>query len=228
VVEIGAGLGSLTTALAATGAHVRAIEFDRALLPALREVTAGAGRVEVVAADATRIDWADELGGGRPWVLCANLPYNIAVPVVLGVLEDAPVVRRLVVMVQREVGERFVAGPGEERYGPTSLRVAYRCRGAIVRSVPPSVFWPRPSVASVVVRLERLARPAVDVDGSRLWRVVDAGFAERRKTMRSVVVRLGVERGRADDLLRACGIDPRARAEQLSLDELAMVAKALP
>lgn len=218
----------MTIALAATGARVRAIEFDRALLPALREVTAGVPGVEVVAADATRIGWSDELGEGAPWTLCANLPYNVAVPVVLAVLETAPAVRRLIVMVQREVGERFVAGPGEEHYGPTSLRVAYRSRGALVRRVRPSVFWPRPAVESVVVRLERLARPAVDVDAQRLWRVVDAGFAERRKTMRSVVVRLGVDPGRADGLLRGCGIDPRARAEQLSIEELARIAEALP
>ena len=227
VVEVGAGLGSLTLALAATGAHVRAIEFDRAVLPALCEVTADAERVEVVAADATRIDWAAELGGHGSWTLCANLPYNISVDVVLAVLERAPSVRRLVVMVQREVGERFVAGPGDPEYGPASLRVAYHAHGELVRRVAPSVFWPRPKVASVVVRLERLACASVDVDPALLWRVVDAGFAERRKAIRSAVVRLGVNPGRADDLLRASDIDPRARAEQLSLEDLARLAGEL-
>ena len=155
MVEVGAGLGSLTLALAATGARVRAIEFDRALLPALHEVTAGVANVDVVAADATRIDWASELQDG-PWILCANLPYNVAVPVLMSVLEEAPTVERLVVLVQREVGERLVAGPGDEHYGPVSVRVAYRATGELTRRVPPSVFWPRPKVASVVVRLERL------------------------------------------------------------------------
>jgi 16S rRNA (adenine1518-N6/adenine1519-N6)-dimethyltransferase len=225
VVEVGAGLGSLTLALAATGAKVRAIEFDRALLPALREVTAGVN-VELIAGDATRIDWADELNGG-PWILCANLPYNVAVPVVMAVLEDAPTVGRLVVLVQREVGERLVARPGSAHYGPVSVRVAYRATGELTRRVPPSVFWPRPNVESVVARLERSSPPPVEVEPERLWRVVDAGFAERRKTMRSAVVRLGVERGRADDLLREQGIDPRARAEQLSLQEFARIAEAL-
>lgn len=227
MVEVGAGLGSLTLALAATGASVRAIEFDRALLPALREVTEGVENVDVVAADATRVDWASELEDGS-WILCANLPYNVAVPVVISVLEHAPSVERLIVLVQREVGERFVAGPGDEHYGPVSVRIAYRATGELTRRVPPSVFWPRPKVASVVVRLERLASRPVEIEPERLWRVVDAGFAERRKTMRSAVVRLGVEPGRADDLLREQAIDPRARAEQLSLEEFARIAGVLP
>ena len=227
VVEVGAGLGSLTLALAGTGAHVRAIEFDRAVLPALREVTADAERVEVVAADATGIDWAVEFGDDEPWTLCANLPYNVSVDVVLAVLERAPSVHRLVVMVQREVGERFVAGPGDREYGPASLRVAYRARGELLRRVAPTVFWPRPKVESVVVRLERMSGPPVDVAPALLWRLVDAGFAERRKAIRSAVVRLGVDPGRADDLLRAQGIDPRARAEQLSMAEFARLAGEL-
>ncbi len=197
------------------------------MLPALREVTAGVENVDVVAADATGVDWASELRDG-PWILCANLPYNVAVPVVLAVLEDAPTVERLVILVQREVGERLVAAPGDEHYGPVSVRAAYRTTGALTRRVPPSVFWPRPKVASVVVRLERLSSPPVEAEPERLWRVVDAGFAERRKTMRSAVVRLGVDLGRADDLLREQGIDPRARAEQLSLQEFARIAEALP
>jgi 16S rRNA (adenine1518-N6/adenine1519-N6)-dimethyltransferase len=227
VVEVGAGLGSLTLALAATGAHVRAIEFDRALLPALREVTAGADSVEIVGDDATRIDWSKELGDG-PWTFCSNLPYNVAVPIVMAVLDEAPAVGRLVVLVQREIGERLVAGPGDEHYGPVSVRVAYRATGELTRRVAPSVFWPRPKVGSVVACLERRGSPPVRMEPQRLWRVVDAGFAERRKTIRSAVVRLGVNPGRAEDLLREHGIDPRARAERLSLAEFARIAEALP
>ena len=227
MVEVGAGLGSLTLALAGTGAEVLAIEFDRALIAALREVVGDAPNVRVIRADATRFDWTGEVAMG-PWTLCANLPYNVAVPVVLDVLERAPSAERLVVMVQREVGERFVAGPGDEHYGPASVRVAFRARGALVRRVPREVFWPRPSVASVVVRLDRLARPPVTVDEGALWRVVDAAFAQRRKTIRSAVLRLGVERGRADDLLAACGVSPRARGEQLALEDFARIAEAIP
>ena len=227
VVEIGAGLGSLTRALAEAGAEVLAVEVDPSLLPALQESVAGLDRVRVLHADATDPEWQDELGEER-WVLAANLPYNVATHLVLETLRDVPQVGRLVVMVQREVGERLVAGPGEAAYGIPSLRVAYRAEGALVRRVPPSVFWPRPRVASVVVRLSRRETAPVGVDEDRLWTVVDAGFAERRKTMRNALRRLGVDRHEADRLLSAAGIDPAARAETLSLEDFARIAEALP
>jgi 16S rRNA (adenine1518-N6/adenine1519-N6)-dimethyltransferase len=226
-VEVGAGLGSLTLALAATGAEVLAVEFDRAVVPALREMVGDAPNVRVLQADATRFDWTNG-APARPWTLCANLPYNVAVPVVLDVLERARSAERLVVMVQREVGERFVARPGDGHYGPVSLRVAYLADASLVRRVPRDVFWPRPSVASVVVRLERLPTPAVAVDEARLWHAIEVAFAERRKTIRNAVIRLGVDRGRADDLLTVCGVSPRARADELSLDDFARVAQAIP
>ena len=229
VVEIGAGLGSLTVALAGAGAQVLAVEFDRKLMPALDEVTAGMAGVSMRHADASKMDWVTELGdepGG--WIMCSNLPYNIAVPLVLTMLEDAPAVARFIVMVQREVGERLAAGPGDETYGAVSVRVAYRARATVVRRVPPTVFWPRPKVASVVVRLDRLHAPAVDVDPARLWKVVDAGFAERRKTMRNALRRLGSSAEEAAGVLAACGVAPNARAEELSLRTFAAIAERLP
>jgi 16S rRNA (adenine1518-N6/adenine1519-N6)-dimethyltransferase len=226
VVEIGAGLGSLTRALAEAGAEVLAIEADRALLPALEESVGELDRVQVIHADAMAFEWIDQLGDD--WTLAANLPYNVATPLVLETLRRAPQVRRMLVMVQREVGERLVAGPGDEAYGAPSLRVAYRAEAVLVRRVPPSVFWPRPKVESVVVRLIRRDTPPVAVPEDRLWRVVDAGFAERRKTMRNAVRRLGVEAHRADELLRASAIDPSARAETLGLEDFARLAAILP
>ena len=227
VVEIGAGLGSLTLALAAAGARVRAIEFDRRLIPALEEATAGLAGVEIVHADAMKVDWEAELAS-EPWTVCANLPYNVAVPLVLTLLERAPTVRRAVVMVQREVGERFAASPGQEAYGAVSVRVAYRAVATIVRRVPASVFWPRPKVASVVVRLDRLDAPPVETDPERLWRVVDAGFAERRKTMRNALRRLGLDIAAADVVLASCGVASTARAEELDLATFAAIGEALP
>jgi 16S rRNA (adenine1518-N6/adenine1519-N6)-dimethyltransferase len=226
VVEVGAGLGSLTLALAAAGAaEVRAVEFDRALMPALAEVTAGLPNVELVARDVMRLDWERELGtGGGPWTLCANLPYNISVPLVMTVLEAVPSVTSLVVMVQKEVGERLAAAPDSSGYGAVSVKVAYRARASVVRKVPPEVFWPRPRVASVVVRLERLAAPPVTGAPDRLWRVVDEGFAERRKTMRNALRRLGLTSADADAALEAAGVKPNARAEQLSLATFAAIA----
>jgi 16S rRNA (adenine1518-N6/adenine1519-N6)-dimethyltransferase len=227
VVEIGAGLGSLTRALAEAGAEVLAVEVDPSLIPALEESVAGLDRVRVLHADATDREWQDELGED-PWVLAANLPYNVATHLILDTLRDVPQVRRLVVMVQREVGERLVGGPGERAYGIPSLRIAYRAEGTLVRRVPPSVFWPRPRVESVIVRLHRLDRPRVGVEEGRLWSVVDAGFAERRKTMRNALRRLGVDGPDADRLLEGARIDPAARAETLSLEDFARIAEALP
>jgi 16S rRNA (adenine1518-N6/adenine1519-N6)-dimethyltransferase len=227
VVEIGAGLGSLTRALAEAGAEVLAVEVDPSLIPALQESVSGLDRVRVLHADATDPEWQDELGEDT-WILAANLPYNVATGMVLETLRDVPQVRRLVVMVQREVGERLAARPGEGAYGIPSLRVAYRAEASLLRRVPPSVFWPRPKVASVIVRLERRDTPPVGIAEGRLWRVVDAGFAERRKTMRNALRRLGVEREDADRLLEASGIDASARAETLSLEDFARLAEALP
>jgi 16S rRNA (adenine1518-N6/adenine1519-N6)-dimethyltransferase len=226
VLEVGAGLGSLTLALAATGARVRAMEFDRQLIPALEEVTEGLDDVDIVHADAMEVDWSAL--PGPDWTLCANLPYNIAVPLVLEVLDAAPRISRLVVMVQREVGERLVAEPGDEAYGAVSVRVTYRATATIVRRVPPTVFWPRPNVASVVVRLDRRATPPVDVDEGRLWRVVEAGFAERRKTMRNALRRLGMPSEAAEAALREAAVRPDVRAEALSLETFAALAGRIP
>jgi 16S rRNA (adenine1518-N6/adenine1519-N6)-dimethyltransferase len=227
VVEIGAGLGALTTALAERGAErVLAVEFDRALVPALRSVAAAYPAIEVLAADATKVDWPEVLADDG-WIACGNLPYNVGTAIVRSLLDRAPMVRRFVVMVQREVADRLVATPGaREGYGPTSLRVAYRADATIVRAVPPSVFWPRPSVASAVVRLERLDRPSVDVDESALWRVVDEAFAQRRKTMRAALRRLGADD--ADAILEGAGIEAAARPQDLDLAAFARIAEALP
>lgn len=226
VVEVGAGFGSLTLALAATGADVLAIEFDRGLVRALDEVVGSVASVRVLHADAMRLDWSEALGGDE-WVLCANLPYSIGTPLVLDVLERVPHIRRLIVMIQREAGERLVARPGADAYGAASLRVAYRANGALVRRVRPEVFWPRPNIASVIIRLDRRDRPPVDVDEASLWRVVDAGFAERRKTMRNALRRLGLTASHADAVLTSSGVPSDTRAEDLDLETFASVARAV-
>jgi 16S rRNA (adenine1518-N6/adenine1519-N6)-dimethyltransferase len=223
VVEVGAGFGSLTVALAATGAEVLAVEFDRGLVVALREIVAPLERVTVVDADVMRLDWGATLSGDS-WVMCANLPYNIATPLLLDVLAGVPAISRALVMVQPEVAEPHAASPGDEGYGAVSVRLSARARATIVRKVPPSVFWPRPAVASVVVRIDRVASPPVDPDDPTLWRVVDAGFAERRKTMRNALRRLGLSIAEADDVLLARGLSSSVRAEELNLEAFAAIA----
>lgn len=203
-----------------------ALEFDRALLPALGEVVGSLPNVRVVASDALTLEWDRVLGPGEA-TMVSNLPYNIAVPLLLRMLEAAPEVRRYLVMVQREVGDRLVAPPGSEAYGAVSVKVAYRAEGRLMRRVPAAVFWPSPSVESVIVSLRRRDEPAVDVDERALFRVVDEGFAERRKTMTNALRRLGLEASAAAAVMRATGLDPKARAEEIDLEGFARLAAAL-
>jgi 16S rRNA (adenine1518-N6/adenine1519-N6)-dimethyltransferase len=223
VVEIGAGLGSLTLALADAGARVTAVEIDRHVLPVLRQQVEPRG-VRVVEADALRLDWPELLGNDEPepWALVANLPYNVATPLVIRVLEEAPQVGSLLVMVQREVGERLAAGAGDEAYGAVSVKVAYWATAKVVGRVPPSVFVPRPRVESVLVRLVRRsdagAGPGSD-SYDRLFAVVRGGFAHRRKMLRRSLSDL-VD----PDAFDEAGIAPTARAEELTLEEWRMLA----
>jgi 16S rRNA (adenine1518-N6/adenine1519-N6)-dimethyltransferase len=171
--------------------------------------------VRVVHGDAMRLDWDELLGPadpGHPWVLVANLPYNVAAPLVLELLARVPAIERMLVMVQREVAERLVAEPGSKAYGIPSVKVAYRAEAEVVGRVPPTVFIPPPRVESALVRLRRLPAPAVDVDADRLFRLVEAGFGQRRKMLRRSLAGLVA----AGDFARA-GVPPDARAEQLDL-----------
>lgn len=225
VLEVGPGLGSLTLALAARGVHVHALELDRHLLPVLESVLADAGAsdVEVVHGDALTYDYAHELAGG-PWTCISNLPYNVATPVVLRILEEAPNVQRLLVMVQREVGARLAAGPGSRVYGASSVRVRYHATARVVGAVPPTVFHPRPNVESSLVMIERRASPAVDLDDPEaMFRLVRAGFGQRRKMLRRSL-RAVLDDG-ADGILERAGIDPRARAESLDVEDWAALAR---
>ncbi len=221
---MGAGLGSLTVALAGAGAHVVAVETDTRIAAALREVVAGFP-VRVVVADATEADWPALLGGG-PWGMASNLPYHAAVPILLDLLESAPRVDPLTVMIQREVGERLAAGPGEPAFGAISLKVAYRAGVRVLRRVPSTVFWPEPAVESVLLRLDRHP-PAVATDRARLFGLIEDGFRERRKTMTTALVRRGLDRGQARAALASARLDPRARAETLGLEEFARLAEVL-
>lgn len=214
VVEIGAGLGSLTVALAETGAEVVAVELDRYLAPVLRSVVEPAG-VRVVEGDALRLDWEDVLDAGDAgsWVLVANLPYNVATPLVLTLLERAPMIGRMLVMVQREAGERLAASAGDPAYGAVSVKVAYRARASVVGRVPATVFVPQPNVESVLVSVERRPEPAVAVDEARFFALVEAGFAHRRKMLRRALA------GVVDEAtFAAAAVRPEARAEELDVE----------
>jgi 16S rRNA (adenine1518-N6/adenine1519-N6)-dimethyltransferase len=222
VLEIGAGIGSLTTALLDAGADVTAVERDRHVIPALRAVVGDRARIEV--GDALQLDFTALLDSG-PWICVSNLPYNVATPVVIRVLEEVPAVDRLLVMVQREVGERLAATPGGRDYGAVSLKVAYYGAAELVGRVSPTVFLPVPKVESALVQITRHSEPPVTVsDVDQLFVLVRAGFATRRKMLRRA---LRTELGdHTDEILARAGIDPRARAEALGLDEWAAIARA--
>ena len=220
MVEIGAGLGSLTAALAATGAEVTAVELDRRLVEVLRREAAPPG-VTVVEGDALRLDWASVLGADQ-WVLVANLPYNVATPLVITLLESVPAIQRMVVMVQKEVGERMAAAAGEEAYGGVSVKIAYWAEAEVVGRVPPSVFVPRPKVDSALVAIRRRPAPAVDpsvVGYDRLTEVVEAGFGQRRKMLRRALAAV-VE----PSAFAAAGVEPTARAEELTVQDWGRLA----
>ncbi|HEY7136999.1 MAG TPA: 16S rRNA (adenine(1518)-N(6)/adenine(1519)-N(6))-dimethyltransferase RsmA [Acidimicrobiia bacterium] len=225
VLEIGPGIGSLTVELAHAGFRVLALELDRHLLPVLEEVVGGVGDVRVVAGDAMTADLPALLDGGD-WSLVSNLPYNVATPLVVRILEEAPQVRRLLVMIQREVGERLAAGPGEAAYGAVSVKVAYFGAASVVGVVPPTVFVPRPKVESALVRIDRHDAPPVSVpEPSELFALVQAGFGQRRKMLRGAL--RGVLGAGASDVLQAAGIAPEARAESLSLEQWAELARVV-
>jgi 16S rRNA (adenine1518-N6/adenine1519-N6)-dimethyltransferase len=224
VLEIGAGLGSLTLALAERECRVVALEADRRLQPALEEVVAGQGDVRIVIADALSTD-IDALLGPGPWTSVSNLPYNVATPVVVRLLEETPSIQSALVMVQREVGDRLVATPGSAAYGAVSVRVAYYAQAKIVGMVPRTVFVPAPKVDSALVELVRRDAPPVDVPSrERLFELVRSAFAHRRKMLRRTLPAVLGERTLS--VLREASIDPRARPESLGLAEWAALARA--
>lgn len=221
VLEIGAGLGSLTLALAETGALVTAVEVDDQLLPLLRENVDPIDNITVVHADAMKLNWSTLLEDGDDWALVANLPYNVATPLVADVLDFVPQVQRMLVMVQKEVGERFCASPSTEAYGALSVKVAFHATARIAGIVPPTVFLPRPNVDSALVEIVRHKEPIdAQINQKELFSLVRMGFAKRRKMLRgSLAGRVSPEQFEEAD------IAPTARAEELSVYDWMRLAR---
>jgi 16S rRNA (adenine1518-N6/adenine1519-N6)-dimethyltransferase len=221
VVEVGAGLGSLTLALLETGASVTAVEVDAHLAPILRQVVEPEGAT-VVEADAMRLDWPALLAGTSSWALVANLPYNIATPLVLDLLAGAPSIERMLVLVQLEVGERLAAGPGTKAYGLPSVRRAWWADASIAGKVSPTVFVPQPRVESGLVDIRRHEPPGDDALRQRVFGLVEAGFGQRRKMLRRSLAGLATP-----DDLTAVGLRPEARGEELTLADWIDLARHL-
>jgi 16S rRNA (adenine1518-N6/adenine1519-N6)-dimethyltransferase len=230
VVEIGPGLGSLTLALLPQVARVVAVEVDPNLAKALPDTVAALApdyndRLSVVLADAMTVR---TLPDPQPTALVANLPYNISVPVVLSFLEAFPTLRRALVMVQLEVAERLAAPPGSKTYGIPSLKAAWYAEVKLTGTVSRTVFWPSPNVDSGLVTLIRREPPQTPASRKEVFGCIDAAFAQRRKTLRAALAGWAGSAANAETTLRAAGVDPRTRGEQLDIATFAAIAAARP
>jgi 16S rRNA (adenine1518-N6/adenine1519-N6)-dimethyltransferase len=230
VLEVGPGLGSLTLGLLERAGRVVAVEVDPVLARALAQTVAEQSpdrhdRLTVVEADALAVD---SVPGPAPTALVANLPYNVAVPVLLHLLETQPTLRHGLVMVQSEVADRLVAAPGSRTYGVPSVKLAWWAGARRAGSVSRSVFWPAPNVDSALVAFTRREPPGTASDRARVFALVDAAFAQRRKSLRSALAGHLGSADMAAVALETAGIDPAARGESLSVADFARLAAAAP
>ena len=226
VLEVGPGIGTLTQGLAQSGADVTAIELDRRLLEVLDTTLASYDNVRIVHGDVLKLDVATIMNH-KPFKVVANLPYYITTPIIMSLLESKLPIERLVVMVQKEVALRMVAKPGTKDYGALSVAVQYYTEPDIVLDVPPKSFLPAPAVTSSVIRCVLRDKPPVDVIDEKLFfRVVKAGFAQRRKTFSNTMKTTGLSRDRIEELLVKANIDGQRRGETFTLQEFADVANA--
>ncbi len=226
VIEVGPGLGSLTLGLLAAGAAVTAVEIDGRLAAGLRDTVADYAPAQVAALTVVHGDVLGSRIESAPTALVANLPYNVAVPVLLHLWETLPSLRRCLVMVQLEVADRLAASPGSRVYGVPSVKAAWYGDVRTAGQVGRAVFWPAPHVDSALVAMERREPPTSSAGRERVFEVVDAAFGQRRKMLRSSLAALTAPH-RAADVLRAAGVDPTARAERLTIGDFANIADAL-
>lgn len=229
VVEVGPGLGSLTLGLLDAGCSVVAVELDTVLAPQLKEtaerfVPGSSARLDVVQGDALAIT---QLPGEAPTSFVANLPYNVSVPILLTFLERFDSIQRILVMVQLEVADRIVAVPGNKIYGVPSAKVAWYASATRAMKVGKNVFWPAPNVDSALVYLERREAPESTAPREFVFKVVDASFAQRRKTLRQALSGLAGSTAAATQAIEAAGVDSSARGETLTIEQFARIAEQL-
>lgn len=230
VLEIGPGLGSLTLALLEAGAQVSAVEIDPPLaqaLPTTAQVRFPEAKLQVFTADALTITGPESIDGAAPTRLVANLPYNVAVPIVLTVLEKLPSIQTVLVMVQAEVADRLAATPGNKIYGVPSAKVAWYASARCTLTIGRNVFYPVPNVDSALVKIERRPHPDTAATREQVFAVIDAAFAQRRKTLRQALAGLAGSAGAAQEALERAGVSPTARGETLDIDQFAAVAQQL-
>lgn len=230
VLEIGPGLGSLTLALLEAGAQVSAVEIDPPLaqaLPTTAQARFPEAKLQVFTADALTITGPESIGGATPVRLVANLPYNVAVPIMLTVLEKLPSIQTVLVMVQAEVADRLAATPGNKIYGVPSAKVAWYASARRTLTIGRNVFYPVPNVDSALVKIERRPQPDTAATREQVFAVIDAAFAQRRKTLRQALAGLAGSAGAAQEALERARVSPTARGETLDIDQFAAVAQQL-
>lgn len=230
VLEIGPGLGSLTLGLLEVARAVTVIEIEQSLAQRLpqtvaQRLPAASERLQVVAADALEVT---TLPDPQPTAVVANLPYNVSVPVLLHLLEHFAGWTHGLVMVQLEVADRLVAGPGSKTYGVPSVKMAWYAEAVRVGTVPPTVFWPVPNVDSGLVRITRREPPVTTASREQVFAVVDAAFGQRRKMLRGALAGLFGSSAQAEAAIIAAGLDPQARGETLQVADFARIAEVLP
>jgi 16S rRNA (adenine1518-N6/adenine1519-N6)-dimethyltransferase len=228
VLEVGPGLGSLTLALLPNASQVVAVEIDPPLAHRLPQTVQemdpeNAGKLHVVLKDAMKVTQEDL--PAQPTAIVANLPYNVAVPVVLHLLAELPSLQKGLVMVQAEVADRMAAKPGNKIYGVPSVKLAWYAEAKKAGAVGKNVFWPAPNVDSGLVSFQRHEKPLSTVDRKKLFQIVDAAFAQRRKTLRAALKGWAGNPGNIDELLEKAGIDPQVRGEQLSVIDFIRIAE---
>ena len=225
VLEVGSGLGSLTLALLESCKHVTAIEVDDVLVNILKETTGNQAenKLRIIHADVMELDLQQVLEQkNSQWNLVANLPYNIAVPVICDFLESTSLISKMTVMVQREVAERMVAKVGEKAYGLPSVKIEYFAEAKIIADIPPTVFLPKPRVESSIVQIVRRKNPMISEDYEVLFSLIKSAFRHRRKMLRSSLKEI-----LSTDDFDLTGIDPTNRAENLTLKEWELLAKQI-
>ena len=228
VIEIGPGVGTLTAQLLNTAKRVVAIELDNDLIPILSQELGDNQNFTLIHNDALKVDFNEIIGDEQSVKLVANLPYYVTTPIIVKILKEKYNFKSLTIMIQKEVTERMAAEPGNKDYGTLSLLVQYYCDTEIVRKVPPACFIPRPKVDSIVIRLEKLDKPRVEVQNEKLFfDIIRNSFNMRRKTLWNGVKNIGLSKEKLEEAFDEANIDIKRRGETLSIEEFAALADAI-
>lgn len=234
ILEIGPGIGTMTQYLAESAGEVIAVEIDKSLIPILKDTLSSYDNVTVINEDILKVDinkLVQEKNQGKPIKVVANLPYYITTPIIMGLFESHVPLKSITIMVQKEVADRIQVGPGTKDYGALSLAVQYYAKPEVVAYVSPACFIPKPNVGSAVIRLERYAKPPVEVKNEAfLFAVIRAAFNQRRKTLvngLSNAKELGISRQQAEAALEEMGLSTTIRGEALTLQEFALLSNIL-